>query len=161
MENLKSKVVVLFTAFNMLLTNFFGIFTPLLYVVAGLMIADLFTRAYAAGAREDEKVQSKLVIKGIYRKLGMVMLILLSLLLDYGLIQIANTLGIMVATKVIFTALTLAWIFVRELISNLENLSHAGMDLPPFIVKALNIAKDKVDSMGNAVIGGESKDENI
>lgn len=160
MEDLKSKIVIIFTAFNMFVANFFGIFTPLLYAVAGLMIADLFTRAYAAGARDDEKVESKLVIKGIYRKLGMVMLILLSLLLDYGLIQIANTLGIEVATKVIFTALTLAWIFVREFISNLENLNHAGMDLPPFIIKALNIAKDKVDSMGDAIVGGKENENN-
>ncbi|WP_053983792.1 phage holin family protein [Niameybacter massiliensis] len=155
MEDIKSVVIAIFTTINLCIANYFGIFTPLLYGVILLMVADLFTRAYAAGAREDEKVESKLVIKGIYRKIGMGMLIVLSLLLDYGLIQIANTLGIVVATKIIFTALTLAWIFVREFISNLENLQHAGMDLPPFITKALNVAKDKVDSMGETIIGGK------
>ncbi|MHC1750789.1 MAG: phage holin family protein [Cellulosilyticaceae bacterium] len=153
----KIALVGVIAIINMYLTGVFGVFTPLAYLVCGLMVADLITRAYAAGRRDDEKVQSKKVIEGIYKKLGMIMLIVLSLLLDYGATQLANGLGITITSKVIFTALTLAWIFVREFISNLENLQHAGIELPPFITKALNIAKDKVDQMGDTIVGGDKK----
>lgn len=160
MENLKVGIIAFLTTINLVISNYFGICAPLLYLTIGLMLFDLVTRVYAAAVREDENVKSKKVLLGISRKLGMCFLIVLSLLLDYGLLQLANTLGIVVATKIIFTALTLAWIFVRELISNLENLSHAGIDLPPFINKALSIAKDKVDNMGETIVGG-TEDETI
>ena len=79
--------------------------------------------------------------------------------MDAGLRLITETLGINVATKIIFTAFTLAWVFVRELISNLENLALAGIELPKFIVKALNLAKDKIDNTADLNVGG-GEDEN-
>lgn len=154
MEDLKLWFIGAFAAINILVTNTFGAFTPLLWLTVGLMVFDLVTRIYAAGARKDEKVESKKVWTGLYRKLGMCFLIVASLAVDYGFIEIANNLGIQIATKVIFTALTLAWIFVRELISILENINHAGVELPGFIVKALNIAKDKVDQVGDGITKG-------
>lgn len=154
MEDIKGWLIGALSLANVFFTGYFGAFTPLLYVTIFLMVMDLVTRVYAASVREDEKVESKKVLAGVYRKLGMCFLIVLSLVLDFGLIQMADTLGIVIATKIIFTALTLAWVFVRELISNLENLSRAGIELPKFITKALNIAKDKVDSMGDSLTGG-------
>jgi len=50
------------------IANIFGAFTPLLIITLGAMFADLLTRMYAASSREDEKVESKLVMKGIYKK---------------------------------------------------------------------------------------------
>lgn len=155
MEDVKGWLIGAVALVNVFITGLFGVFTPLLYITLGLMVMDLITRVYAASVRSDERAESKKVLVGIYRKLGMCFLIVLSLVLDFGLLQIADTLGITIATKVIFTALTLAWIFVRELISNLENLSWAGIDLPKFITKALNIAKDKVDSVGDSLTGGD------
>lgn len=162
MDDFKLVLVGALGFINAFLVGYFGVFTPLLYLTIALMILDLGTRCYAAGRRKDEKVQSKLIMMGIYKKLGMCILIVLALILDFGLIQISNNLGITIASKVIFAALTLAWIFVREFISNLENLNHAGVELPKFLLKALNVAKDKVDQMGDAIVGeGDKKNEDI
>lgn len=152
MDKIKGWLIGVFTITNIFLTGYFGAFTPLLWVVLGLMVFDLVTRVYAAAVRPDERAESKKVLQGIYRKLGMCFLIVLSLVLDFGLQQISVSLGITIVSKVIFTALTLAWIFVRELISNLENLQWAGVELPKFIVKALNLAKDKVDQVGETIV---------
>lgn len=160
MNDIKNYLVGLFAVANAALVTYFGAFTPLLILVLLLMLSDLATRVYAASIREDEKVESKKVFKGIYKKLGMCFLIFLSLVLDAGLKQIAGAVGITIFTKIFFTALTLAWIFVREFISNLENLDRAGIELPSFIVKALNIAKDKIDKVGDEIIGG-NENENI
>lgn len=151
MDSFKTTIIGLFTAVNLFLSNYFGVFTPLLLLTVGLMAFDLVTRVYAAAVRPDERPESKKVLAGVYKKLGMCFLIVLSLLLDFGLVQLADTLGITIASKIIFTALTLAWIFVRELISNLENIQYAGIELPRFITKALDIAKDKVDQMGDTI----------
>lgn len=159
MQEIKNWLVLLVATVNVFIAEMFGVFTPLLYITLGLMVFDLVTRIYAASVRADERPESKKVLIGIYRKLGMCFLIVLSLVLDFGLLQIADTLGITVSSKIIFTALTLAWIFVRELISNLENLSWAGIDLPDFIIKALTIAKEKIDSTGDALTGEVNKNE--
>ena len=156
MQDIKTALTGFFTALYIWLGTYFGVFTPLLVLTVLAMFSDLITRVYAASMSETEKVESKKVMKGIYKKLGMCMLICLTLILDAGLMLIAETLGINIATKIIFTAFTLAWIFVRELISNLENLALAGIELPKFIIKALNLAKDKVDSVADTNIGGDS-----
>jgi toxin secretion/phage lysis holin len=159
MDKVKNYLIGAFTAINIFLGGYFGVFTPLLWIVIVLMVLDLITRIYAAAVRTDDKPESKKVLVGVYRKLGMCFLIVLSMLLDFGLLQLAETLGITVVTKIIFTALTLAWIFVRELISNLENLQYAGVELPSFILSALDTAKDKVDQMSNAVMSNKKEDK--
>lgn len=153
----KVEVVGIFTMFNMVCTNYFGSMTPLLYIVIILMGMDLITRVYAAASRADEKIQSKKVIAGLYKKLGLCFLIILSLILDVGVKELSVSLGITIATKIIFTNLTLAWLFVRELISNLENLQWAGVELPIFIVRALSLAKEKVDGMGDMIVNDSKK----
>lgn len=153
----KMEAVGLFTMFNMICTNYFGSMAPLLYIVIILMGMDLITRGYAAASRTDERLQSKKVIAGLYKKLGLCFLIVLSLILDFGVKELSESLGITIATKIIFTNLTLAWLFVRELISNLENLQWAGVELPTFIVSALSLAKEKVDSMGDMIVNDSSK----
>lgn len=135
------------------IVNIFGVFTPLLIITLGAMFADLITRIYAARVRIDEQVESKLVIKGIYKKLGMCMLIVLALLLDKALFILADVIGINIVSKIMVTALVMAWLLVRELISNAENLQHAGIELPSFLLKILGIAKDKIDGTGEAIIG--------
>ena len=157
MDKVKGGLIGVFTAINLFLADYFGVFTPLLWAVLGLMVFDLVTRVYAAAVRPDERAESKKVLQGIYRKLGMCFLIVLSLVLDFGLQQMSVSLGINIVSKIIFTALTLAWIFVRELISNLENLQWAGVELPKFIVKALNLAKDKVDQVGETIVNSSDK----
>lgn len=158
MNDIKATLTGIVATIYIWISAYFGVFTPLLVLTLIVMFGDLTTRIYAAGASDTEKIESKKVMQGIYRKLGMCMLIFLTLILDAGLVMIADTLGINVATKIIFTAFTLAWIFVRELISNLENLALAGIELPNFVVKALNIAKDKIDSAADLNVQGGDKD---
>ncbi len=160
MENkfteVKTAIIAVFAFINLYVNTVFGVFTILLYIVIGLMIFDLFSRMYAAGRRTDEKVESKKIMDGIYKKIGLCMLIVLSLIVDLGFSEIAKYLNINIATKIIFTALVLAWLFVREVISIMENLQHAGIELPSFLVKALGIAKEQIDNIGDKAVGGNN-----
>lgn len=157
-NEIKITIVGVIAVIYAFLVNIFGAFTPLLIITLGAMFADLLTRMYAASSREDEKVESKLVMKGIYKKIGMCLLIVLALMVDKALLIITQALNINIISKVIFTALVMAWLLVRELISNLENLQHAGIELPAFLVKALGIAKDKIDSTANAIVDKDGVD---
>jgi phage-related holin len=157
-NEIKAGLVGVIAVIYAFIANIFGAFTPLLIITLGAMFADLITRIYAARVRLDEKVESKLVIKGIYKKLGMCMLIILALILDKALLILADVIGISVISKIMVTALVMAWLLVRELISNAENLQHAGIELPSFLIKILGIAKDKIDNAGDAIVGGDGSD---
>lgn len=157
-NEIKAGLVGVIAVIYAFIANIFGAFTPLLIITLGAMFADLITRIYAARVRSDEKVESKLVIKGIYKKLGMCMLIILALLLDKALLILADVIGINVISKIMVTAFVMAWLLVRELISNAENLQHAGIELPSFLIKILGIAKDKIDNAGDAIVGGDGSD---
>jgi phage-related holin len=153
-NEIKTTLVGVIAVIYAFLANIFGAFTPLLIITLVAMLADLFTRIYAAAVRPDERPESKKVLIGIYKKIGMCMLIVLALMVDIALSVMANLIGINIVSKIIVTALAMAYILVRELISNAENLQHAGIELPPFIVKILGIAKEKIDNAGDAIIGG-------
>lgn len=159
MENkfleIKTALIGVLAVIYAFLANIFGIFTPLLIITLGAMLADLITRIYAAKKRTDEKVESKKVMDGIYKKIGMCMLIALALLVDVTLSILAVIIGINIVSKIMVTALVMAWILIREIISNAENLQHAGIELPSFLVKILGIAKDKIDGAGEAIVGGD------
>lgn len=157
-NEIKTVLVGVIAVIYAFIANIFGAFTPLLIITLVAMFADLITRIYAARVRPDEEVESKLVIKGIYKKLGMCMLIILALLLDMALLILADVIGISVISKIMVTALVMAWLLVRELISNAENLQHAGIELPAFLIKILGIAKDKIDNAGDAIVGGDGSD---
>lgn len=152
MEKLKVTCTCALSSLYIFVSNLFGVFTPLVFITTIAMLADLLTRLYAVSMRDDERVESKKVIQGLARKLGLCLLICVTLTMDAGLMIVADTLNFEIAVHTVFTGFTLAWILVRELISNLENLAYAGVDLPQFVVKALNTAKDKIDS--NADKGG-------
>lgn len=157
-NEIKAGLVGVIAVIYAFIASIFGAFTPLLIITLGAMFADLITRIYAARVRPDEEVESKLVIKGIYKKLGMCMLIILALILDKALLILADVIGISVISKIMVTALVMAWLLVRELISNAENLQHAGIELPSFLIKILGIAKDKIDNAGEAIVGGDESD---
>ncbi|HBD63504.1 MAG TPA: hypothetical protein DC038_03610 [Clostridiales bacterium] len=155
-NEIKTSLIGALAVIYAFLTSIFGVFAPLLIVTVLAMFADLITRIYAAGKRTDEKVELKKVLDGLYKKLGYGMLIALAFLLDKALLILADALGINIVSKIIFTALVLAWLLVRELISNVENLQHAGIEIPEFLNKVLGIAKDKVDSTAGAIVDREA-----
>lgn len=158
-SEIKLTIVGVIAVMYAFLVNIFGAFTPLLMITVGAMFADLITRIYAACVRPDERPESKKVLKGLYKKIGMCMVIVLALMVDKALLILAELVGINVVSKIMVTAIAMAWILVRELLSNAENLQHAGIELPSFLFKILGIAKDKIDNAGDAIIGEGDKSD--
>ena len=164
LNNAKNYIIASLGVINAVLVSFFGVFTPLLYTVLGLMFFDLISRMYAASMRDDEKVESKKVISGLGSKFGMIMLIVLGFIIDTGLSMVFKLVLSLVDITVPISIIavmpfTLAWIFVREATSICENLQHAGVKVPTFIIKALSVTNGAIDKAGE-MIGGK-EDENI
>ena len=88
----------------------------------------------------------------------MCMLIVLALMVDKSLLLLAAILNINIVSKIFVTALVMAYILVRELISNVENLQYGGVEIPSFLLKILGLAKDKIDSTANAIVDKDGVD---
>lgn len=149
MEKLRSQMVLVVTMINLILTHYFGERTILVYMVVALMGLDVITHLYAhsIGRKDGRKEVIRDLMRILYIKIGMILFILLSLILEIGLKIIIQLVGIKIMDKMILTNLTLAWLFVREMMSNLENLKKAGVEMPSFILQILSRVKVKVDDL--------------
>lgn len=96
--------------------------------ITGLTVAGVFKKSQKT---ETGTLSSYVGFKGICKKVAMLLLVLIAYRLDI-------TLG----TTYIRTAVIMALI-VNELISLTENLGLMGVPIPPIILKAIDILKNK------------------
>ena len=96
--------------------------------ITGLTVAGVFKKSRKT---ESGSLSSYVGFKGICKKVAMLLLVLVSYRLDI-------TLG----TTYVRTAVIMALI-VNELISLIENLGLMGVPIPPIILKAIDLLKNK------------------
>ena len=98
--------------------------------VTGLIVAGVFQNS---NKTENGALESKAGWKGLCRK-GTTLLIVL----------VACRLDLMLGSNYIRDAVIIGFVF-NESISILENVGLMGVDLPPVLVKAIDILKSKTD----------------
>lgn len=81
--------------------------------------------------------------KGVLKKLGYWMMILVAFSASYVFIDIGNTLGIDLGITTLLGWFVLASLIVNELRSIIENFVEAGFNVPEILIKGLEVA-DKV-----------------
>lgn len=125
-------IVALFTAI-------FGIFWYIFAAYMLLNIVDWLTGWYKARKLKEES--SKIGIKGIVKKLGYWVIILVAFLVSKVFISLGNDiLGIDLTFLTMIGWFTLATLSVNETRSILENLVECGYNVPSFLIKGLAVA---------------------
>lgn len=123
-----------------ILTALFGVYW---YVFAGYLLCNVLdwgTGWYKARRMGTES--SKTGLKGILKKLGYWVVILVAFLLPNLLINLGrDVLGINLDFLFLFGWFTLACLLVNEIRSILENLVECGYDVPAFLIKGLAITE--------------------
>lgn len=90
---------------------------------------------------------SKKSIRGIYKKVGYIVIDLVSIITDYLIYTISKQLELSFNHKTIFGILVSLWLIINELISILENSARMGAQLPKFLQKVLAELKKDVEDM--------------
>lgn len=90
---------------------------------------------------------SKKSIRGIYKKVGYIVIDLVSIITDYLIYTISNQLGLSFNHKTVFGILVSLWLIINELISILENSARMGAKLPKFLQKVLSELKKDIENM--------------
>ncbi|MBE6887160.1 MAG: phage holin family protein [Ruminococcaceae bacterium] len=140
MDRIKIVFITVFTAVNTAL----GSLAVPFYLLVVTNIIDYGT-GICASVCMGEKISSAKGFKGIAKKVCMWLLVLVGAIVDYMMLELSHTLhietgfGSLVAVAVVF------WLLANELISILENIGDIGVPLPAFLMKILEMIKEKTE----------------
>ena len=128
-------------AVGSLLTSLFGGWSSDLSTLVICMAVDFLTGLIAAGLCRSGKtdsggLSSSVGFKGIAKKVGIMLLVL-----------IAHRIDLVLGTNYIKTAAVIAFI-VNEVISIIENAGLIGVPMPAIFKKAVDLLKGKADEDG-------------
>ncbi|MCI9080065.1 MAG: phage holin family protein [Lachnospiraceae bacterium] len=125
--------------------NYFGVLYPALILFIIVMFSDYISGILVARKEAIENsdnikygLNSKKGILGIYKKIGYILAVFVSICIDYMIFWFSNEIGISVKRNTLFGLLVTIWFVLNEIISILENIKRMGVKLPKFLMKFLN-----------------------
>lgn len=142
-----TKFKVIITTAVSALMNWLGILAIPVMLMVACNIIDYVTGLIATPYRE-EKVSSYKGIRGIYKKIGMWLLVLVGAFIDILIKYSIEAAGVSLNIPFIVATIVAVWLVVNEIISILENLVDIGVDMPPFLMPVVKYIKRQVEEKG-------------
>ena len=102
---------------------------------------------YVTGVRKSRltgKDNSAKGVRGVWKKLGYWLMVLVAFLASAIFIEIGKTLGIDLAVTAYIGWFTIASLIINELRSILENFVEAGDNVPAVLTKGLEVAENAI-----------------
>ena len=127
------------------LNSIFGLLAIPIVLLVVCNIIDYVTGILASKFRGLE-ISSYKGIKGIAKKIGMWLLIVVGAILDELIVYSVAQLGVVMPFTFIVSCVVAVWIICNELISILENLKDMEVPLPDFLVKLTKNIKSQIES---------------
>lgn len=146
MEKLINKINLIGAAAVTLMSALFGEFWYLFLAFAALNVLDYVTGIIKAKVAHTEN--SVKGFNGIVKKLGYWVVVAIAFFLSVGFKDIGAAIGIDLGFTVFIGWFTLCTLIINEIRSVLENLVEIGVDVPPWLVKGLEAANDKLKDIG-------------
>ena len=137
--NLQS-VKIAVTGFFAALTAWMGALACPVYILIGLNLVDYFT-GYTAAPYRGQARSSSVGVRGIDKKVCMLLLVVLGGVLDWLMGYAIQTVGITIPFQFFVAALVAVWLICNEIISILENIGDIGVELPPFLLRLVKWVK--------------------
>lgn len=116
---------------------------PVLLLVVG-NVTDYITGILASQYRE-EQVSSYKGIRGIYKKVGMWILIFVGWIMDMLINYTVQYIGLTIALPYIVATVVAVWLICNEIISILENLIDMDVAIPPFLMPLAQMIRGQVE----------------
>lgn len=147
MDKVKATVIAALSV----LMSWLGILTIPVLLLVGCNIIDYITGLMAAKFREDGGISSYKSIRGIYKKIGMWMLVIVGAFVDVLIQYSVECAGIEIAVPFVVATVVAVWLVVNELISILENLNDSGVKIPPFLMPLMKYINRKVEDKAKLI----------
>lgn len=126
------------------LSAYFKIMAIPLIILTAVMIID-----YTSGMLKawlNEELSSRIGLKGIFKKVGYLLVVCVAGVVDWLITQGMGQVGIHISIDYCFGLIVTIWFIINECISILENLAILGVPLPKFLTSAVHKLKVAVDS---------------
>ena len=147
MDKVKATVIAALSV----LMSWLGILTIPVLLLVGCNIIDYITGLMAAKFREDGGISSYKSIRGIYKKIGMWMLVIVGAVVDVLIQYSVECAGIEIAVPFVVATVVAVWLVVNELISILENLKDSGVKIPPILIPLMKYINSKVEDKAKLI----------
>lgn len=147
MDKIKTLVITICSA----VTSFFGALAVPVYLLVLCNVIDYGTGIAASGIR-GEKISSYKGMKGIVKKVGMWILVLVGAIMDTLLLTTGQSVGLVLPFRWTVAIIVAIWLTFNELISILENLHDIGVPMPAFLLKLAKYIEAKVEKQGDDLL---------
>lgn len=156
MERVSSSIKGIGGVVVSIMTLIFGQFWFLFAFYFGLNIADWITGW--AKARKRNEGSSAIGIRGIAKKTGYWLIIIIAFGCSFVFIQLGAILNLNLGFMIWVGWFTLATLIVNELVSILENLKLLGYKVPYILIKGLKVSGDFIDTAAKKLFKGEESE---
>lgn len=136
------------------LTSLFGMLAVPVLLLVVCNIIDYLTGIGASRFRGQE-ISSYKGMRGITKKVGMWLLIVVGAIVDELLAYSVMQFGVAIPFSLMIAAIVAVWLICNELISILENLKDIGVPLPAFVMKLTKNIKSQIETQTSAMINEE------
>lgn len=148
--NKVNTVKGLFASIMGVLNSVFGILALPIVLLVACNIIDYATGILASRFRGQE-ISSYKGIRGITKKIGMWLLIIVGAIIDELIVYSVAQLGLACPFTFMIACVVAVWIICNELISILENLKDMEVPLPDFLMKLTKNIKSQIETKTEAV----------
>ena len=139
------KVKVTVIAVLSFLMSWLGILAIPVFLLVGCNLIDYTTGLVAAKYRQDGGISSYKSIRGIFKKIGMWLLIIVGAFMDILIQYAVECIGLGLTVPFVVATIVAVWLVVNEIISILENLIDIGVKMPPFLMPIVKYIKKQVE----------------
>lgn len=143
--NKVNTVKGLFASIMGVLNSVFGILALPIVLLVACNIIDYATGILASRFRGQE-ISSYKGIRGITKKIGMWLLIIVGAIIDELIVYSVAQLGLACPFTFMIACVVAVWIICNELISILENLKDMEVPLPGFLMKLTMNIKSQIET---------------
>lgn len=141
MDKVKATVIAVLSV----LMSWLGILAIPVFLLVGCNLIDYATGLVAAKYRQDGGISSYKSIRGIFKKIGMWLLIIVGSFMDILIQYAVECIGLGLAVPFVVATVVAVWLVVNEIISILENLIDIGVKMPPFLMPVAKYIKKQVE----------------
>lgn len=141
MDKVKATVIAVLS----FLMSWLGILAIPVFLLVGCNLIDYATGLAAAKYRQDGGISSYKSIRGIFKKVGMWLLVIVGSFMDVLIQYAVECVGLGLTVPFVVATLVAVWLVVNEIISILENLIDIGVNMPPFLMPIVKYIKKQVE----------------
>lgn len=132
------------TAVLTIISSLLGVLAIPVVMLVGSNIVDYATGLMASPYR-DEDINSYKSIRGIFKKIGMWLLVLVGAMVDEVLMYTSMSIGKEMPLKFVIACAVALWLICNEIISILENVQDMGVNIPPFLQPLVKHIRSQVE----------------